>query len=279
MHRSFRLRATGGVLLAAVLLLPETVLGLDSATEARLERIERQLESRGLMDMLRQLEQLQRDVQQLRGELEVQAHRTEDMERRQRELYLDIDRRLQQLETGQAPQPAGVSAPSGMAGPGDVLLPPPAAPQREPAAPGGLQPGPAAAAPGAITAAEQAEYDKALAILRDGRYTDAAAAFNSFLTQHPNSGLADNATYWLGETYYVTRDFDQAMAMFSKLVEFQPQSPKVPDARLKIGYIHYEQKDWAAARQELNTLVSNYPGTTAARLASDRLQRMKKEGH
>ncbi len=57
-----------------------------------------------------------------------------------------------------------------------------------------------------------------------------------------------------------------------------PQSPKVSDSRLKIGYIHYEKKDWKAARQELEGVVSSYPGTTAARLASDRLARMKKEG-
>jgi tol-pal system protein YbgF len=131
----------------------------------------------------------------------------------------------------------------------------------------------------ASPAAEQAEYDKALAILREGRYEEAAGAFNRFLAEYPGSSYADNASYWLGETYYVTRDFDRAMATFSKLVEFHPQSPKVSDTRLKIGFIHYENKDWSAARQELNLVVNDYPGTTAARLASDRLQRMQKEGH
>jgi tol-pal system protein YbgF len=149
-----------------------------------------------------------------------------------------------------------------------VLAPPPVA--------GGRDMAPAAAA---SQAAEQAQYDKALAILREGRYDEAAAAFNRFLADNPGSSYADNANYWLGETYYVTRDFDQAMATFSKLVEFYPQSPKVPDTRLKIGFIHYENKDWPAARQELSMVVNDYPGTTAARLASDRLKRMQKEGH
>ena len=124
-----------------------------------------------------------------------------------------------------------------------------------------------------------AEYDKALAILREGRYAEATAAFNRFLADHPGSPYADNASYWLGETYYVTRDFDRAMSTFSKLVEFHPQSPKVSDSRLKIGFIHYENKDWPAARQELKLVVDDYPGTTAARLASDRLKRMQKDGH
>ena len=56
-------------------------------------------------------------------------------------------------------------------------------------------------------------------------------------------------------------------------------SPKLPGARLKIGYIYYEKQNWAAARQELSALVTGYPGSTEARLADDRLQRMKKEGH
>jgi tol-pal system protein YbgF len=238
----------------------------DASTQARLERIERQLESRGLIDMLNQLEQLQRDVQQLRGELEVQAHQSEDLQRRQREQYLDIDRRLQQLETGMAPASSL----------------PPAAPATTP---GLTAPPPVTGEPGmanagsASPATEQAAYDKALAILREGRYQEAAAAFNRFLTDYPGSRYSDNASYWLGETYYVTRDFDRAMTTFSKLVEFHPDSPKVPDTRLKIGFIHYENQDWPAARAELDELVTRYPDTTAARLASDRLQRMQKEGH
>jgi len=249
----------------AALLLPLQV-SADASTQARLDRIERQLESRGLIDMLNQLEQLQRDVQQLRGELEVQTHQAGEMQRRQREQYLDIDRRLQQLETGTAP----------------VSSLPSAAPATTP---GLTAPPPVTGAPGmastgsANPATEQAEYDKALAILREGRYKEAAAAFNRFLADHPDSSYADNASYWLGETYYVTRDFDRAMTTFTKLVEFHPDSPKVPDTRLKIGFIHYENQDWKAARTELNELVTRYPGTTAARLASERLKRMQQEGH
>ena len=76
----------------------------------------------------------------------------------------------------------------------------------------------------------------------------------------------------------MTREFDRALSTFSTLVTDFPQSSKVPDARLKIGYIHYEKSNWKLARQELSTVVSTYPGTTAARLANDRLQRMSKEG-
>jgi TolA-binding protein len=53
----------------------------------------------------------------------------------------------------------------------------------------------------------------------------------------------------------------------------------VPDAQLKMGYIHYEQGNWVAAREQLQSLVQRFPDSTAARLANERLQRMSREGH
>jgi tol-pal system protein YbgF len=279
----------GAAVLAAALASP-VCSESNLSTSERLDRIERQLEGRGLIDLLNQLEKLQGDVQQLRGEIEVQNHQLEDMQRRQKELYLDIDRRLQQVETGQPPGAAAVAPvlaiPEGSAPP-PVTEPPPPASTYQPPAPSSLppvaEPPPVAPAPPpaapANTAEQQADYEKALAVLRQGRYVEAATAFNQFLEKYPGSGYSDNAYYWLGETYYVTRDFDRALAAFNKLVGNYPQSPKLPGARLKIGYIYYEKQDWAAARQALSGLVTGYPGSTEARLADDRLQRMKKEGH
>ena len=73
-----------------------------ASTKERLDSIERKLDSRGLLDMLNRVEQMQRDIQQLRGEIELQAHTLQDMQRRSREQYMDIDRRLQQFESGKA---------------------------------------------------------------------------------------------------------------------------------------------------------------------------------
>ena len=126
---------------------------------------------------------------------------------------------------------------------------------------------------------EQADYRKALALIRDGEFEDAAESFNSFLEIYPESSYADNANYWIGETYYVTRDFEPALETFTGLVEEFPDSPKVPDTRLKIGYIHYEQHDWSAAREELTSIVSTYPDTEVAQLANARIKRMEDEGH
>jgi tol-pal system protein YbgF len=271
----------GAVVLAVALASP-VYSASDLSTSERLDRIERQLEGRGLIDLLNQIEKLQGDVQQLRGEIEVQNHQLEDMQRRQKDLYLDIDRRLQQLETGQPAGAAGAASAPPPSVPDVSAQPSYEVPPQTESPPVMVAPPPVAPAPAAApvnTAEQQAEYEKALAILREGRYVEAATDFNRFLEKYPGSAYSDNAYYWLGETYYVTRDFDRSLAAFNQLVANYPMSPKLPGARLKIGYIYYEKQDWTAARKELGAVVTGYPDTTEARLADERLQRMKKEGH
>ncbi len=126
---------------------------------------------------------------------------------------------------------------------------------------------------------EQSEYREALALVRDGEFEAAAESFDLFLNEYPDSSYADNASYWIGETYYVTRDFSTALEVFTGLVNSYPGSSKVPDTRLKIGYIHYEQNDWGAAHEVLTSIVDDYPDTEVAQLASARLMRMEDEGH
>ena len=277
--KNLYLRSAAAMLLCVVTAVSSPVLLADKATDARLDSVERKLDSRGLLEMLSRVEEMQRDIQQLRGDIEMQAHTLEDMQRRSREQYLDIDRRIQQLETGQAGAPP--LAPAAVRTPVTVVPPPTQAPPvmtRTPA-PESSRPPPVQTAPPAVQAGERAEYEQALAILREGRYDEATQAFNRFLASYPSSSYSDNASYWLGETYYVTRDFDRALTTFKQLTESYPNSPKAPDSFLKTGYIYFEKQDWPAARQALDTVISGYPGTTAARLAADRLQRMKRDGH
>jgi tol-pal system protein YbgF len=127
-------------------------------------------------------------------------------------------------------------------------------------------------------AQEQAEYQKALSLLKQGNYPDAIAAFGAFLDKYPAGNYADNAQYWLGEASYVMRDFDAALRDFDQVLERHPTSTKVPGAMLKMGYIHYEKGDWAKARKVLGELVAQYPNSTESRLAQNRLERMRKEG-
>ena len=125
---------------------------------------------------------------------------------------------------------------------------------------------------------EQAAYQRAFDLLKEGRYEQAAKGFQAFLAEYPTGHYADNAQYWLGEAYYVTRQFQPALTEFRKLKENHPASSKLTHAMLKIGYIHDEMGNVDKARKALNELVTNHPNTTAARLASERLRRMQQEG-
>jgi len=246
-----------------------------SELEARIEQLERKLDSRSLVDLMEQVKTLQREAQQLRGDIEVQTHNMENLQKRQRDLYLDIDRRLHRLEAGGAQPAEGTAAPEMPPQP-SLTMPPGAA--ASPGASGAPQ-AVAVTPPSLNPAAERKDYDAALEILKEGRYNEASSAFRDFLQKYPGSSYADNAQYWLGEVFYVTRQFQPAIGEFEKVVNDYPGSGKLADAKLKLGYIHYELKDWAKARELLSQVTQDYPSTTAARLAQERLDRMSREGN
>ncbi|MEW6332097.1 MAG: tol-pal system protein YbgF [Pseudomonadota bacterium] len=199
-----------------------------------------------LADLLQQLESLQTELRSLRGQVEVQTNEIERLKARQRDLLADIDRRVGELERrGTTGAPAASAAP-------------------------------VAAAP-AITPQEQKDYDTAFTLMKQGQYDRAAKGFRDFLANHPQSTLRDNARYWLGEAYYVKRDFRKALAEFTRLGSDHPESPKLPDAMLKIGYCRYDLGEWAKAREALNQVIARYPGQPAAKSAEQRLAKMKKE--
>jgi tol-pal system protein YbgF len=245
-----------------------------ASMEQRLERLERILRNQSLTDIILQLQQLQQEVRQLRGELELQGHTLDALGKRQRDLYVDIDQRLSTLQ-GAPTAPAGqepVAAPLGQASVSDVPSP---TPRSATASEGDF---PVAVAPPDPKEEEEA-YQAAFNLLQQGRYQDSIQAFEDFLNNYPGGSYEDNAQYWLGEANYVRRDYDRALTEFSKVVERYPQSPKVAGALLKNGYIFYEKKDWYRAREAFTRVQSNYPESTEARLAAKRLERMDKEGH
>ena len=254
------------------------------AVEGRLARVEKLLNNEVLLDLLQRLETLQRELQELRGDNERALHELGAIKARQRELYLDVDRRLQQLETGsssrsQAPRAAlpAPQAPDRPPPPATV----PAAPKQQPKT-AALAPTPSAAPAPARTAASEAEreaYRQAFNLLKEGRYDRSMEAFSRFLTEHPQSPYADNAQYWLAEANYVTRNYPVALTEFKKVVDGYPASTKVPDATLKLGFTYYELGEWEQAREVLTQLRSRYPNSSVARLAGERLQRMQQEGH
>jgi len=219
-----------------------------------------------LVDLTIELDALKAEIRSLKGQLEVQAYDIKRLREREREVTEDFDRRLRELErgggaTGRTAAPT-VGAPSASAAP--------SAGKTSTAATGAT-----ATAAVVSPATEQQEYDAAFALIKQGYYDRAAKAFQQFIAKYPNSTLADNAQYWVGETSYVVRNFRGAIDEYNKVIERYPNSDKAPDALLKIGYSQYELGQLDKARVTLSQVIARYPNTGVAKSAQLRLSKMK----
>jgi tol-pal system protein YbgF len=238
--------------------------------ESRLARIDRVVANQSLLDLSNQIESLRSDVRAMHNDVDQLSHSLDASRKQQHDLYADLDQRLRALEArgGSGSNAAGASATGaaaagvGTGGTGAVMS-------------GGTPPPTAAA----TDSTDKASYQAAFELLKDGQYDRAIAAFQKFLFTFPDSQLADNAQYWLGEAFYVNRSFTEALAAFQRVVDKYPQSRKLPDAMLKIGYCDYELKQWAAAKTVLMQVATNYPDTPAGRLAQQRLDKIATEQH
>lgn len=246
--------------------------------ERRLQRLENIVNSGQLAEIVQQLDALSGEIRELRGEIESQAHRLDSLRERQRNLYADLDRRLRELEvTGRVMEPEEGDGETAQADTGSDEA---AEVAVQAALEANTGDGDGDGQEGERDpAAERSAYDEAFALLREGRYAEAADAFTQFLEDYPDGPYADNARYWLGESRYVTRDFTPALEAFRQVVENHPGSAKVPDARLKLGYTLYEMARYDEAREVLQTVVKQHPESAVARLAEERLVKMKNEGH
>jgi len=220
--------------------------------DRRLAAVERILANGSLVELTLQADDMERQAAELLGRIETLEYGAEATAGRQRDLYLDLDGRIQQLEQGLQDAVTANARDGATLAPGQLPVP------------GGT---------------DRDNYDAAFELLKEQRYEEAAMAFLQFLTSFPDSQLADNAQYWLAESYYVTARFEQALQQFQVVIDDYPRSRKVPDALLKIGYCNYELQHWAAARAALKRVQSDYSDTTAARLAEQRLVRMDDEGN
>lgn len=224
--------------------------------DTRLTRVERVIDSEGFSNLLKQMEDMQKESQSLRDQLDKLQFQMEQAATAQKQQYLDVDQRLQALEKAAGERSAMAVAGASVLDGGELR-------------PGQLP------VPGG---SDRANYQAAFELLKQGRYKEASAALKQFMVAFPDSPLMDNAQYWLAETHYVSQSYEKALPEFTVVVDKYPQSRKIPDALLKIGYCNYELKRYAAARKALQAVVATYPETTAARLASQRLERMTSEG-
>ena len=225
------------------------------------------------MDLLNQIAQLRTQVQDLQGTVEQLQHENEQLKQTGRDQYLDLDGRLQRLEGGVAP--ASSAAPAAPVAPAKAA-PKPAAAGKQAAATGERAPT-VRGDSGSLAQAgdERAAYEAALDTLKAGDYVASAQQSQGFLDAHPDGAYAPNAMYWLGESYYVTRNFPLAEGQFRALVDRYPTHDKAAGGLLKLGMSQYGEGRVDAARATLNEVIRQYPGTDAARRATDQLQSIK----
>jgi len=237
--------------------------------QQRVERLERIIQGQGLMNLITRVDQLQNEIQRLNGDNETLRHELEQAQKRQKEMYIDLDERMQKLETN-----ASTNASNSVSSdePADTSM-----------ANAGInettdEPSPTDAAPVAVENGEAA-YQAALQTLRSGQYQQAIDALAKFPEQYPGSVYLPNAYYWQGEAKYVLRQFADAAALFQIVIDEYPTSSKVADALLKRGFSEQEMGDSQRAEATLNQVVEKYPNSSAARLAKARLERINQQAN
>lgn len=208
-------------------------------------------DKRALLDLASLIDALRQDMAKLRGQVEVLLNQTETLERRQRDLYVDLDARLRKMEQAQVKlEQVQVKLEQAQAQVQDRLT----APERE-------------------AAKEKESYEAGLNQFKQGNYGAAIAAFKGFMSTFPNSQLLPSAQYWIGNAHYALRDFKSAIAAQERLVQSWPDNAKAPDALLNIASSQLESGDVKAARETLQLLVKRYPTSPAAEQAKQRLSK------
>jgi tol-pal system protein YbgF len=218
-----------------------------SLTE-QLTNVERKLDSRNRaqVNIQRQLDDLQTQVNELRGVTELHTHQLSQVLERQRELYQELDRRVSEAlkPSTQVPSAIAVDAATVSKNYSDDLT-------------------------------ENEAYDNALnLVLKDKRYEQAIPAFRSFNQTYPQSTYAPNAHYWLGQLLFNKGELAQAEQEFTLVVEKYQDTNKRPDALLKLAMVAQQQKNTNKAIKLYRQLINGYPDSTSAQLAKPRLENL-----
>jgi tol-pal system protein YbgF len=214
------------------------------ALETRLADVTRKVDNLNFASQNQSITRLEAEVRGLRGEVERLRYEIETGEKRSRELYQDLDRRLTRVENEGR---ARLSMEPRLA------QPPPVPASQE----------------------EESTYLAVFDQLKAQRYDDAIAGFKDLLTRWPQGQYADNALYWQGEAYYIKKNYDAALDSFRTLLAQFPSSAKAPDALFKTGLCQIEKKQKAEARASWQRVVAEFPSSPAAGLARQRLEQTK----
>lgn len=256
--------------------------------DQRVARVEQQVNNLQQSGSLNRADELQKEVQTLRGQVEELTHQLLQSQNQQRAMYADLDKRLANLPTT---KPIVALSDTNEAVSKQLKSTP--APTLSKTAPQNntIKQQPVTTttvAPTAVKAAnnnqpnvaeEQQIYQTAYDLIKSKKYNEAIAALQKMLQKYPTGQFAANAHYWLGELYGLLNKNEQSASEFGTVVKNYPDSPKVSDAQLKLGLIYAGQFKWVEAKAAFKKVINQYPGTASARLATDQLKQIKQSGH
>lgn len=264
-------------------------------TGQKIAQVESEGANRGVVQLLNRMEGLNTDVNRLRGQIEVLTNDINNAQKRQRDMYVDLDTRLRRVEQQsaaakkdqealpaleerirkleQAAALTGIPAPVASAAAATVAAQPGASPTVTAAA---AQPSlPPANLAAVDQAAIQRAYDNAFSNYRISDYQAAIRGFDGFLKSYPKHQLAANAQYWIGESHFHLLDYRAAIEAQRRLLGYYPDSTKAPDALLIIGTAETGLGDTGAARKTFEELIAKYPNTESAEKAKSRLAKLR----
>lgn len=222
-------------------------------------------------DLVNTIQALQKEIQELRGQLEVQAHELNELKQQQLSFYQDIDARLN-------PSAAPVK-PQAVQSQSEIKQNPTPLPQ-ETSTEASLKVHPAneiARTPPSVgtrlnPADEQISYLAAYDLIKQKQFPKATLAMEQFVYKYPHGGYSANAHYWLGELYLANKNYPAAMTQFGIVIHDFKASSKYAPSRLKMGYALAESGRVGEAKEQLIAVMKQYPDTTAAHMAKVKLE-------
>ncbi len=219
--------------------------------EEKVALLERQVDAgnRGRVKVQRQLEELQNEVNELRGVTELHTHQLSQVLNRQRELYQELDRRVSEALKPENNVPAAIVAPTSTSPDVSINY--------------------------STNLTENQAYDRAVnLVLKDKKYDEAIPEFQAFNLNFPDSSYSPNAHYWLGQLLFNKTEYSKAKNEFNLVVEQYIDSNKRSDAMLKLAMVEQKLNNSAAAKIWYEKVLSQYPESSAAQLAKSRLENL-----
>lgn len=245
------------------------------------------------MTLINRVAELEESLRQLRGQIEMQQHELDQVQKGQQQFYVNLDHRINQLSSATTTATAAAAATAVSQQPARSSG---STPEEHPAQPVVGMPAnkpsvqqsqpinqssnniPMTEDEARQVMQQQREYEQAYQLLRSKQYSQATAYMQQYLQHYPNGQYAANAHYWIGELSLISGQTQQARQEFNTVINNYTDSTKAPDAMLKLAMLDADNGQPQQARKQLQLIQERYPNSTAAQLAQQQMKQLSLQG-